>query len=323
MSLEYIWRPSQRTDAPEYYKLLCAVEAIDQPEHVMTVEECYREYDDPKLPPETQTLAAFTPDGKMVALGWVYVQQRTEEEQVAELWGDVHPAHRRRGLGTHILRWQEQRGGEILNAGTNKLPRRFRVGSTEKGADRIALFTRFGYRPIRYFYRMRRDLRQPIPEPLSIEGIRIQKWTPELDAGVMDAFNESFLDHWGFAPITAEQWKIFFSGNAIFNPEATFIASAGGKVVGFAMCSLSEEENSRIGFRQGKIRDVGTLRAWRKRGIASTLMCHSMRVFKEMGLDYAALGVDAENPSGALPIYERLGFVVAKKKIAFTKEIND
>ena len=322
MTLEYLWRPSERADAPQFHELLCAVEAVDRREHVWTVEECYREYDDPMLPPETQTLAAFTPDGKMIAVGWVFVQREAETEQTVQLWGDVHPAHRRRGLGTHILRWQERRGQEIVNSLEKKLPRKFRVGAPDGSQDRIALFTRHGYRPIRYFYRMRRDLHQPLPEPGPIEGVEIQNWTPELDAGTLDAFNLSFRDHWGFEPITPEQWKIFFSESPIFCPPATFVAIADGRVVGFSACSVSEEENEQIGIRQGKIRDVGTLREWRKRGIASALMCHSMRVFKEMGLDYAALGVDAENPSGALPLYEQLGFVVAKKSIAFAKEID-
>jgi len=66
---------------------------------------------------------------------------------------------------------------------------------------------------------------------------------------------------------------------------------------------------------------LGTRRPWRKRGIAATLMCESMRAFKAAGLDYAGLGVDTENPTGALGLYERLGFTVIKRSITFAKPV--
>jgi len=62
-------------------------------------------------------------------------------------------------------------------------------------------------------------------------------------------------------------------------------------------------------------------RLWRKCGVASALMCQSMRAMKADGLDYATLGVDTQNPTGALGLYERLGFVAVKRMINFEKPI--
>ena len=45
-----------------------------------------------------------------------------------------------------------------------------------------------------------------------------------------------------------------------------------------------------------------------------------MRAFKEAGLDYAMLGVDAQNPTGALGLYEGLGFTVIKRTRVFHKQ---
>jgi len=36
-------------------------------------------------------------------------------------------------------------------------------------------------------------------------------------------------------------------------------------------------------------------------------------------LDYAMLGVDTENPTGALKLYQRLGFVPVKRFVNFEK----
>ena len=58
------------------------------------------------------------------------------------------------------------------------------------------------------------------------------------------------------------------------------------------------------------INTVGTRRAWRGKGVASWLMTESLRriAAADDGFERAILGVDAENPTGALSVYRRLGF---------------
>ncbi len=47
-----------------------------------------------------------------------------------------------------------------------------------------------------------------------------------------------------------------------------------------------------------------------------------MRAFKAAGLDYAGLSVDVDSPTGALRLYERLGFTVYKRSITDVKSID-
>ena len=49
-------------------------------------------------------------------------------------------------------------------------------------------------------------------------------------------------------------------------------------------------------------------RNWRRKGIASALLARSLAALRDNGMTEATLDVDAENLSGALRIYERLGF---------------
>jgi ribosomal protein S18 acetylase RimI-like enzyme len=58
------------------------------------------------------------------------------------------------------------------------------------------------------------------------------------------------------------------------------------------------------------INTVGTRRAWRGKGVASWLMAESLRriAAADDGFERAILGVDADNPTGALRMYRRLGF---------------
>jgi ribosomal protein S18 acetylase RimI-like enzyme len=48
----------------------------------------------------------------------------------------------------------------------------------------------------------------------------------------------------------------------------------------------------------------------------------SLHAFAEYGLERAALDVDAQNPTGALRLYEKVGFGAVKRTIIFQKQLN-
>ena len=104
-------------------------------------------------------------------------------------------------------------------------------------------------------------------------------------------------------------------------PEPVDRVLRGDEVVGFSFNVVNRETNERYSVQEGWVSDLGVRRAWRKRGIASALLCASMRTFKATGLDDAMLGVDTGNPTGALRLYERLGFVQVKRFITFEKPV--
>jgi ribosomal protein S18 acetylase RimI-like enzyme len=49
------------------------------------------------------------------------------------------------------------------------------------------------------------------------------------------------------------------------------------------------------------------------------LLVQSIGMFREMGMDETALGVDTENPSGALGLYEGLGYREVGRHTFFEK----
>ena len=66
---------------------------------------------------------------------------------------------------------------------------------------------------------------------------------------------------------------------------------------------------------------VFTRRQWRKRGLANALIGRSLAVIKERGMDFGVFGVDADNPTGALGLYERNGFKVTERSAAWRKPL--
>ena len=97
--------------------------------------------------------------------------------------------------------------------------------------------------------------------------------------------------------------------------------TGGEQIAGYSLNVVSPEENERYGINEGWVDQLGVCRPWRRRGVATALLCISMRAFKSAGIDYVSLGVDTENLTGALRIYERVGFVSVKRFITFAKSL--
>ncbi len=111
-----------------------------------------------------------------------------------------------------------------------------------------------------------------------------------------------------------------FTGKPDFRGDLSPLALEGnGRVIGFCLCSVSEERNAQKGQQEGVMDEIGVIRGWRQRSITSVLIVAAMRAFREEGLAYAKLGVDTENPTGALRLYEDLGFYSVRRSIAFHK----
>jgi ribosomal protein S18 acetylase RimI-like enzyme len=62
------------------------------------------------------------------------------------------------------------------------------------------------------------------------------------------------------------------------------------------------------GQRELHVPTVGTRRAGRKRGIATALLVASLRAAQSDGPVRASLSVDSDSPTGAVGLYERVGF---------------
>ena len=74
-----------------------------------------------------------------------------------------------------------------------------------------------------------------------------------------------------------------------------------------------------LGIQRGWLDSVFTRRAWRRRGLARALIVRSLHLLRDRGLETAALGVDADNPSGAFGLYESAGFSATQRYISWRK----
>jgi mycothiol synthase len=88
---------------------------------------------------------------------------------------------------------------------------------------------------------------------------------------------------------------------------------------GDEIAAVTRNEGNRNG--GGYIGAIGVRRPWRGKGYAKALLLHSFRVFYERGMPRVTLGVDAENPTGATHLYERVGMHVEQENVVVEKAL--
>jgi len=318
---EFEFRSLRREDLPALYETLLAVERADERDLVQTLEDLQREVDDPWSNPETDTLIALTYDGQLAGFARTFQNPQPESEVRCYLSVEVHPAQRANGLEDALLDWAEERGQQRAALVTGEAARVLRFSIRDTQTKQQAQLERRGFNIVRYFYRMQRDLSEPIPAVQLPVDLALRVYTPELSDAVHTAFNEAFRDHWSFDPITSEEWQQFVIGRSSFRADLTYVVMDGDEVAGFSINGVSPEENARHGRSEGWVEELAVRRPWRKRGVATALLCASMHAFKAEGLQHAMLGVDTQNLSGALRVYEGVGFKPIKRYIQFEKRI--
>jgi ribosomal protein S18 acetylase RimI-like enzyme len=237
-----------------------------------------------------------------------------------ETGGAVLPEHRGRGIGTALLRTTQARLAEEAAADPRPGPRELRTWALETdNADR-ALITAEGYVPIRFGFEMRRPITGILPEHPLPTGIEMRPVTPDQHRAIFDADVEAFEDHWGHRTPGEGDFAAMFD-----HPETDTslwcVAWDGDQVAGSVMNSIFVAENEALGIRRGWLEHVSVRRPWRGRGVAKALCTASFQVLRAQGMDEAWLGVDGANPTGALGLYEGLGFLVARRWSAYGRPL--
>jgi mycothiol synthase len=258
-------------------------------------------------------------DGEIVAGAEAQPQVR-DDIAVHHVRCWVHPAHRRRGIGRHLLARNEARSREVARGWERDREHVLDAWADEHEYGALALLDASGYERIRYGFMMLRPLDEPIPDAPLPDGIELRPVRPEDHDPIWAADSEAFLDHWGAHQRTEEDRIAWFSMPGM-DTSLWKVAWDGDEVVGSTMNAIWSEENATLGVSRGWLEHISVRRAWRKRGIASALIAESLRELRRRGVSEAALGVDGQNLSGALRLYESLGFRKHRMSTAFRKAL--
>lgn len=301
-------------------RLLTVTHAADGIDEVVTPEGLAVEYGEDDDFDAARDLLVAAVDGDPVAFG-VGVRVRRGRLLALETRGAVLPEWRHRGIGTALHRALRARLVREAASDPRDGPRELRSYAMDTEASDRALYDQEGYVPIRFGFEMRRALTSALPEHPLPDGIVLRPVAERDHRAIFDADAEAFRDHWGYRVPTEGDFRALYA-HPDTDTALWCVAWDGDEVAGVVMNAIYREDNERFGVRRGWLDRVSVRRPWRGRGVAKALCAASFGVLRDAGMDEAWLGVDARNPTGALGLYEALGFTVAKRWYAYGRPLD-
>ncbi len=252
-------------------------------------------------------------------IGYVIVRWMQEEggPRIYRHMCKLAPEWRRRGIGTAMLSWAQQRLREIA-ADHDSEHKVYRTDTDTRSEDVTGLLERDGYQAIEHSATLVRPNLDNIPDRPLPAGLELRPVTEDQLRPIFDADIEAFRDHWGFVEPKEGDWVQFLQFS--YRDETLWkIAWDGDRIAGQVRSFINTLENETFHRKRGWTEFISTARKWRGQGVATSLICESLLELKRRGMEEAALGVHVENPHGAKRLYENLGFVVQDEGAVFEK----
>jgi mycothiol synthase len=243
-------------------------------------------------------------DGEIVGYG-----DRWREVERDRSWLDVRAHANRADAGAALLAELERRAVPDVDPGALSMGYVTSVDATMRG-----VFESAGYGSIRASYRMSIAL-DTLSAPEWPDAIAVDTFRPEQEALVHAAHQEAFRDHWEHKDETIEEWRKWMVESPQFDPALWFVARDGEEIAGISLCAVHASGDPEHGF----CRVLAVRRPWRGRGLGLALLRHSFVEMHRRGMKRASLGVDAENLTGAVALYERAGMSVERKSHCYRK----
>lgn len=178
-----------------------------------------------------------------------------------------------------------------------------------------ALVRRAGFTHESGVLQMSRALGTDFPEPIRPRDVTIRSYRDadgERIHALLDAAYSAWDEHYLTSP--HEEWLTHMTEHTEFDPAMWFLAERDGELVG---CALYWREEK----RRGWLKDIAVAERERGKGIARALLHHGFRAYAERGVERVGLKVDSANPTGALELYERAGFVIERHHETWAKPL--
>ncbi len=308
------------SDYPGMVDVFEASKEVDRFDRVITVDDVRREFDHLHNCDPYQDMLVAEIEGEMIAYSRAWWEQESEGDRIYTFIGLLVPAWRRKGIGKAMIRHAERRLCEIAGEHPAEVPKYLQRGVVDSEVGLEALLRNEGYVPLRYGFSMVRATSQPLPEAPLPEGLEVRPVRDEDVRQIVEASDEAFRDHWGHRPMTEDDLRHWMSDRA-FDPSLWVVAWDGDQVAGSVLGYLDQAENDAHGRKRGYTECIWVRRPWRRRGLARALLVRSIAMFVEMGMEETALGVDTQNPHGALRLYQSVGYQVERRHTTYRKPL--
>ncbi len=170
-----------------------------------------------------------------------------------------------------------------------------------------SLLTRHGFVHDRDTLRMWRRLDDDLPEPGWPAEVTVRSYA-DADGERVHALLDACYVGWDatYVAVPHSEWVAFMTKHDEFDPALWFLVERDGDLVA---CALHWKEQRRSGW----VKDIVVAESERGRGIGKGLLQHGLRAYAARGAERVGLKVDSSNPTGALELYARTGFVTDRR----------
>jgi mycothiol synthase len=317
-------------DIPALASLRTAVEDIEHLGFVTTENDIRNRHVTPDLNPQQNSFVAVASDGQIVGNAWLMLRQGIGEV-IFQLNGLVHPAWRGQGIGQKLMDAVIARAREQVSEarGSRYWLQSPDVHDAPNDGGRIALLESNGFELARWALDMRRELpglgriAPVIPIVEEPAGIQLRKWRAGVDDEAVGwMLDEAFRDHWGYSGIVIADWLNYVRGGFLNLEHCVLAWDAASDRLAGACVNRSDEQTFKFrGRKELYVDDLAVRREYRNRGVATALLAWTLNRADHLGLQSVGLGSDAENFTGAVRLYKRLGFEVIGKMRIYRKEL--
>jgi mycothiol synthase len=323
-----IVRPYQgEADLHSLAHLLNTCAQADQIDSYYSIADLRSDLSEPGFDRERDLRLWHDSDGRLIAMAQIWMPKTTIGNITKGFLAfQVHPQHRDHHLEFDLIAWGEVRIQAI--AQERGTAASVSLGCRDYQRDRIQLYEQCGYAYERCFLRMVRSLSDPMPAPQIPENFTLSHQRGVEDAAAwVEAYNESFIDHWNFHPATLEE-HLYWLKQSDYQPELDLVAiyqeedctnGLNGKIAAFCFCQIHHEDNQHRGCKEGCIHILGTRLGFRRLGLGRAMLLTAMHKLKAAGMETARLGVDLDNPNQALSLYESVGFFRKHANLSYAK----
>ncbi|MGB0383860.1 MAG: GNAT family N-acetyltransferase [Ardenticatenaceae bacterium] len=310
---EFVIRHYQEGEEHKRAALVNACRTTDWDDFV-TVDMIHNEWHDSRLNLDRDTWVAVNKDGDYISVAEVWFDDPDNDEAVItrHVGFDMHPDYREK----HSDLTDELLKRALKHARSRPFARSdkgyvLRAWAPAKDAWKHDVALKHGFKHAHVGYTMIKDDLQDLPPISSVEGIRIEGWSPERDLDFWLALNEGFSTEMTFKALSWGEWlRLYHQDKMDQNLWCLAIDEHTDEVVGLAISEIDHKANVETGRKDGWAVDLAVIKEWRGRGIGRTLLLTAMQKLRQAGMNAVKMGLDSYDPVNGTRLYRSLGFKV-------------
>lgn len=276
-----------------------------------TIDEMNEWFDEPDEEIRENTFVALH-NGRIVGYKALCLVKGKEKLNIYS-YGTVHHNFRRKGVGSYLMRmaldslkrFKENYESVVYNQLVH-IP----DGKEYELANKFSLkkLTHLNY------YQLHLSQWDGV-EPGPLDGYTFVPFNGNIATEIAEIYNMAFVWHPN-EPNLSSEGLVYEMNSSVFNPNLNIVCLNDEKnVVGYISGSYDSDQG------EGRISTIAVAPSYQGKGIGKSLLKELLKRMKGLGGEKVRLSVDSNNPTGAIHLYEDLGFIKGDSIIHYYLEI--